>query len=397
MLVLALSLFAAASTTSILAQEFTPSVEDRVQSEVSADALTVQDDQKRAGLQLGVIVSAAYNSNIFLSASKPESDIVYRVGPSIAYTKGDPVTGSGAFIQFAYRPSAVTYTDHRSDNRIDQQAALVAGWHGKVTTLTYKGAIQKLGDATADTGSQTDRIEFENELRLAWSPREKVTLELAAGNSHTDYVDPAYYDSSKIYGDAAVRYAYSPKTQLSIAYQLARYQVEGASDQIANRLTGKIEWQPREKIGVSLELGAEHRKTESGSQVNPVVEGRIEWTPRKGTDLYLAGYQKVESSAYYSGQNYTVKGVSAGVSQRLGGNWTGRLEGGLENSSYSSVSGSSVSGRDDRIWFIRPAIEYKISDTFNIAVFYRASDNRSNRPDFGYQQDMVGLEANYQF
>jgi hypothetical protein len=291
----------------------------------------------------------------------------------------------------------VTYAKNDSDNRIDHQALLTAGWRGKVTELTYKGGIQKLGDATSETGRPTDRLEFENELRAAWQPREKVTLELAVGNQVSDYVDPTLYDSSKTYGEVAVRYAYSPKTRVGLAYQVARFKVDASPDQDTHQLTGDIEWQPREKIRINLKAGAEHRKVEGESQVNPVVEGRAEWTPREGTGIYVTAYQRQEASSFYAGQIYSVKGMSAGVSQRLGGNWTARLEGGLEKAAYSRVSGSGPSGRRDRIWFVRPALEYKISDEINVAVFYRVSADSSNSRDFGYAQRMAGVELNYKF
>ncbi|MEO8615118.1 MAG: outer membrane beta-barrel protein, partial [Luteolibacter sp.] len=306
-------------------------------------------------------------------------------------------TGEGGFIKVAYHPTAVIYAKNDSDNRVDQQALLTAGWRGKVTQLTYKGAIQKLGDATADTGRQTDRLEFENELRAAWQLREKVTLELAIGNQQSDYSDPTLFDSSKIYAEIASRYAYSPKTQLGLAYQVARFKVQGSPDQDTHQLTGGIDWQPREKIRIFLKAGGEYRKVANDSQVNPVLEGRTEWTPREGTGIYITAYQRQTTSAFYAGQIYTAKGVTAGVSQRLNTNWTARFEGGMEKATYSRVSGSGASGRSDRIWFVRPSLEYKISDEFNVAVFYRASEDSSNDPSFGYAQQMAGVEFVYKF
>ncbi len=404
-----LACFMAGIQTSVVAQEIAPAVEDRVVATVD-DSLeaagdetvplpppVVQDDsKKRGGWELGAVISAAYDSNIFLSSSKPESDMVFRIGPTVAYTKGDAKEGEG-FIQLAYRPTSVTYSKNNSDNRIDHQALLTAGWRGKLTQVTYKGGLQQLGDATAETGRQTDRLEFENEVRAAWLPREKVTLELAAGNRQSDYQDPALFDSSKTYGEAAVRFAYSPKTQLGLIYQVAKFRVRDSPDQNTQQLTGRVEWQPREKIRIDFEGGGEYRKVERDSQVNPVMAARAEWTPREGTSIYVTAYQKQDTSSFYAGQIYKVTGLTTGASQRLGGNWTARLEGGIEKASYSRVSGSGPSGRRDRIWFVRPALEYKISEDSNVALFYRASENTSNASDFGYTQQMAGIEFNYKF
>lgn len=387
----------ASVATSIHAQEVSPILDDRVEDGLVSASVASEDEPHRGGLELGATLAAAYDDNIFLSKTKPVADMVYRIGPTVAYTEGDAKDGKEGFIQFAYRPTGVIYGEKASDNRVDQQAAIIAAWRGKLTKITYTGGVQKLGDATSDTGRQTDRVEFSNEIRAAWIPREKISVELAAGNRQSNYADPALFDSSKIYGEVALRYAYSPKTELGMAYQVGRFQVDGASEQFTHQVTGTIDWQPREKFHVKLEAGAEHRTTENRSQINPVVEGRVDWTPRQGTKLYLTGYQREEASAFYAGQNYRVKGLTAGVSQRLGGKWTARLEGGRETASYTQVAGSGTSGRKDAIWFVRPALEYRITDEFDISLFYRVSDNSSSASAFGYSQRMTGVELNYKF
>lgn len=395
---------------SVFGQQVPPAMDDRVESSVDGRLESVdgdrvplpppgvqEDAKKRGGWEIGAVISAAYDDNIFLSATKPESDMVFRVGPALAYTQGDSKEGEGGFIQVAYRPTSVTYAKNHSDNRIDHQALLTAGWRYKATQLTYKGGLQQLGDATAETGRQTDRLEFENEVRVAWLPREKVTIEMAAGNRQSDYQDPTLFDSSKTYGEIAARFAYSPKTELGIAYQVARFKVSSSPDQDTQQLTGRVVWLPREKIRIDLEGGGEYRKVDRDSQLNPVMQARAEWTPREGTSVYLTAYQKQDTSSFYAGQIYKVKGLTAGVAQRLGGNWSARLEGGVEKASYSRISGSGPSGRRDRIWFVRPALEYKISEDSNIALFYRISENSSNDSNFGYDQQMAGIEFNYKF
>ena len=404
MVVLIIACISASIQTSFAEQETSPIVTDRMDSGIQGDVETVpvaplvrQDQVKHDGWELGTLISAAYDSNIFLSSSKPTSDMVFRIGPVIAYSTSDSTTGEGGFIKVAYHPTAVIYATNNSDNRIDHQALLTAGWRGKVIQLTYKGAIQKLGDATADTGRLTDRVEFENELRAAWRPREKVTLEWAIGNQQSDYSDPTLFSSNKIYTEIASRYAYSPKTQIGLAYQVAQFKVLGSPDHDTQQLTGAIDWQPREKIRILLKAGAEYRKVANDSQINPVLESRVEWTSREGTSVYITAYQRQETSAYYAGQIYNAKGVTAGISQRLSEKWATRLETGFEKATYSQVSGSGASGRSDRIWFVRPALEYKISDESNIAVFYRVSNDSSSDPAFGYAQHMAGIEFVYKF
>lgn len=389
--------FAAGLVATAQAQSYSPIVNDRVQEDVVAVPDVPAETELRGGLEIGAVLSAAYDSNIYLSRNRPVQDLVTRIGPVIGYTQGDAHEGEGGFIRFAYQPTGVIYTENGSENRIDHQALLTAGWRGKASSVTYSGAARKLGDATAETGEPTDRVELANEILAAWQPREKITVELAVGNQQSKYDDPGLYDSSETYGRAALRYAYSPKTEVGIAYQAGFLHVQGGSDQTVQQVAADIAWKPREKIRIALQAGAEHRDAGDGAEVNPVVEGRIEWEPRKDTKLYLAGYQRQDASSYYAGQNYSTLGVTAGVSQRLGGNWTGRLEVGREKVSYHRVSGSGGSGREDIIWFVRPSLGYKLTDALDVSLFYRISDDSSTARDFGYRQRLAGIELTYQF
>ena len=387
----------AGSGASVSAQEYSPVIEDRVESSEVYPPLVEDLVEKRGGWELGAVISAAYDDNIFLSSDAPESDMVYRLAPSAAYTKGDAKNGEGFFIKGGYRPTLVLYSSHGSENRVDHQAVASLGWQGKATRITYEGAAQKLGDATADTGRQTDRIEFENEIRAAWIASEKVTLELAGGQRQVDYADPAFFDTDEVYAETALRYAYSPKTELGLIYQIGRFKVDGTGPQDTQQLTGRIQWQPREKIRVDIEAGAEHRNFDNGSSTKPVLQGRIEWKPRKETDIYVSAYMRQEASAFFAGQNYEVQGVLAGVSQRLGNDWTVKLEGGLEKNAYELVSGTTGGGREDRIWFVRPALVRRLGEKSDISLFYRVSDDKSTDASFGYDQQMIGLEFNHKF
>lgn len=347
-------------------------------------------------LEMGIAISAAYDDNIYLSPN-PTSDLVVKVAPSVAWRKGDPVEGEGGYLSIAYKPTAVAYADQSSNNRIDQVAAWEAGWRGKAIAFAYSGEARALGDATADTGTLTDRTEFLNEARISWSVRERVAVEVAAGYESTAYDDARFADSNYTYGDVALRYAYSPKTTLGLAYKFGRFEVDGAGPQDVHRTTARIEWKPREKIALDVELGAEHRTFDSGSDTTPVVEARIGWTPKEGTEVYLNGYRREQASAYLPGQNYTQGGVALGVVQRLGEKWSARLEGGVERAEYSRVSGTGAAGREDKIHFIRPALEYRFTDDFSMGLFYRYSENRSNNRAFGYENHSAGIEMGYRF
>ena len=73
----------------VRAQEVSPVVDDRVESGGDVIPAIPQSAERRGGLELGAVISAAYSNNIYLSSSDPTADLVVRIGPSVAYTHGD--------------------------------------------------------------------------------------------------------------------------------------------------------------------------------------------------------------------------------------------------------------------------------------------------------------------
>lgn len=354
-------------------------------------------DKRTSGFELGAILSAAYDSNIYLSAGNEQSDLVTRIAPRIAYAKGDRDSQDGGYLKVAYQPAGVIYAKNSDDNRIDHEGKMSVGRVGKKASFDYSLAYSKLGDATADTGRQTDRDMVDHLVRIAWVPKEKLALEVAAGQSIAEYADKVLLDSKEVFGEVALKYAYSPKTRIGLTYRAGRFEVDGADDQRFQRLMAGMEWQPREKLRVELAAGAERRKFSSGSEVTPVFEGRAHWKASGKTDLYLSAYRRETASAFSVGQNYRLTGVTAGVSQKIGDRWTARLEAGAERASYRFTDGTKGdAGRDD-LWFVRPSIEYRFTEQLGLEVFCRFSGNDSSRSGFGYDQQNAGVSLQYQF
>lgn len=379
--------------------------ESRIESERIDDALDAgtglapRDEQAtltEEGWDLGLALQVAYDDNIFLSANRPQSDVVFRITPRIAYAFGRP-DDAGCYVRLVYLPSGVVYAENSDESRFDHDFLLEAGVVGRRHELGMKSVVRRLGDATPDTGTTAERTEYLGEVRYVWRPREKVKLEVAAGIAGENYDDSTFADSDRSYGELAVRYAYSPKTEIGAAWRFGREKVDRGGTQNVNRATARLIWRPRQKWSIDVEAGAEHRDYQNGSDLYPVLEGRVEWQAREGTGVYLAAYRREESSVSFPGQNIEVSGVGIGVSQRLGSRWTAEFEVGFENNRYKRVSGLAPARRRDKIFYLRPSLEYQLNDDFRCALFYRYERNDSSGPTFGYKQNQVGLDMTYDF
>jgi hypothetical protein len=349
------------------------------------------------GWDLGASLSLAYDDNIFLSANNPREDVVLKITPRIAYAagrEGEP----GAYLRLAYLPSAVVYAGETDENRIDHVFRIEGVWSERRSEIGASGSLRRLGDAVADTGVATDRTEYEAELRYAWKAREKITVESRVSGSGANYDQETLADSRLIEGGLALRYAYSPKTELGAVVSAGRQTVDGAIDQDVYRATSTFDWRPGEKWLVDAEVGLEQRDYSGGSDTFAVFDVGANWAMRAGTEWFVRAYRRQETSAAFAGQNIEITGLRGGVNQRLGNRWTAGLEAGFERASYRSVGGGAGgAGRRDEIVFIRPSLDYQLRDDFRVGFFYRFTENDSNFSTFGYEGNRFGVDMAYDF
>lgn len=380
-----------------LSQNFQPVSEYPAGGAALPSVDVMGDEEGREGLDAGISIGSEYNDNIYYRSTDKEEDLIFRASPFISLTAGDAKEGRGGFVRTEYRPAGLLYTDHSSDTRVDHDARIWTGWRGAVTSISADGVFQKQGDATAEVFAPTDRTNLAGELRVAWHGREKLRVETAAGIKRTDYDAPRFFDYDRRYGEIALKYEHSPKTELGIAYRAGTLAVDGSARQDTQAVLGSIVWKPRGKILVSLEGGAERRDSAVGSRTTPVLEARAEWRPREKTKIYLKGYMREEASVFYRGQNFLVRGGTAGVSQRLGEKWEVKLEGGMESNSYRSIGSGNSFDREDKTYFLRPAVSRRFSDQTELSFFYRISSNNSTTDALTYDQSILGVELKHEF
>lgn len=377
-----------------------PIPDDRIDDRIGGVEWTAPRDELAEppdeGWDLAVVLEVAYDDNIFLSTTAPETDLVVTVTPKIGYIAGR-ADAEGAYLRAAYQPSLVLYAENSDETRIDHRFEAEGLVRGKKSSLGFKGRIDRLGGATAEIGAAIDRTEYAAELRAAWQPKEKVAIEIAAGVQGSDYDNRLLSDSELSYLEAALRYAYSPKTEVVLAVAGGTVEVDRAPDQDFQRATARLAWKPREKLSIDVEAGIERRDYSTGSDTFPVAEGRVTWLPREGTEVFLAGYLREESSAIFPGQNIEIAGAKVGLAQDIGRQWTARLETGYESNTYKRVSGFGAAARDDAVFFIQPGVEYRVNEHLRLGAFYRYERNDSNAAAFGYDVNRVGIDASYEF
>jgi hypothetical protein len=96
-------------------------------------------------------------------------------------------------------------------------------------------------------------------------------------------------------------------------------------------------------------------------------------------------------------QNYTTTGFNAGVRQVFRENYALSLNGGYENSDYTSNVKGAVANRSDDYLFAQVGFDWSVLDKLTVGVFYQFRDNRSSDSNRSFDNHQVGLNASYRF
>lgn len=354
-----------------------------------------RSESTKEGFDISLVTSLAYDDNIFQSADNAVSSGVAQIEPAIGWTAGER---DKTWIRLAYEGAAIIYFSRQDDNRIDNRLLAEGEVKGKNLTLAYSARWARLGSPSADIGGASDRIEWGVRAGVTYTPKGKVAYEVFAERAVVDQVEPAFFDFFQSSAGVAAQYNYSSKTQVELAYRLGRVEVDGSGGaQTFQRLGVQALWRPRSKVSVSLEGGFEYRNYEVGSGFEPFLAARVDWTPRPKTALFVEAYRREEASAGVEGENFIVAGIRAGIEQRLRGGWSAGLEVGRETANYFGIAGLPDSGREDTIVFFRPSLRYAFGEESELVFLYQWSQNDSTDPEFGFDNQQLGVSLNYRF
>lgn len=369
----------------------------RFEQKLDSRALASKGDRApatREGLDISLVSTLAYDSNIFIEAEDETGSLVAQVEPTIGWTGGER---DKTWVRLAYEGAAVVYFSETEESRFDNRVRVEGGVRGKQLALAYSARWARVGSPTPDVGGQITRQEWGGEASVSYNPKGKLSYRVFGERSAVELDDPDLIDLFQVSGGIAAEYDYSSKTQLELSYRLGQVDIDQSGTQNFHRVLLQGLWTPREKIRVSVQAGAEYRDYEVGSELDPYFVARVDWTPRAKTGLYLEAYRREESSAALEGESFELTGLRAGVTQRFRDGWSGAFELGGEHSDYFGITGLPESGREDNLFFVRPSVTYSLAEDSEIAFVYQWTRSSSNEAEFGFTNHQLGVSLNHRF
>ncbi len=339
-----------------------------------------------------------YDDNILYSPPGEEvEDVVFRIRPGLFFTTGDAERREFSFAALSYRPTGVVFVDLGDESSFDHDLYAEFGHRGPKLDVTLDAGFRTLSEATVDVSQRTDRQEFDSKVVMEYGFGARTGLRAEAGYSLEDY--KVFADNDEWHADVYLTYNVGAKTQLGVGYGVGGLNPEQGDRQRYQRALGRLDWRATGKIGLAAWGGADFRRGGGASETTSVFGLELNGQLREGTVLRVSLGRDIDASALFGSETFVRTAVVAALEQRLGGRFTGVIEVGYEDYDYAADPGSAggSGGREDKAWFVRPALRYQLREDLSAEVFYVFNENDSTLDPLDFERNQFGASVRYDF
>ena len=338
---------------------------------------------------------ATWDDNVFISASKKESDTIFSTSATTSVQAGNFNAAYASRVKAEYTPQAYVFVEHSEENSIDHDAEFEVQYAANRTTGAVRGSYRKTSGGNPDFGERVDAQVGNVELMLAYAFTARTRAEITGRYTDRRYDADYAFDSRESSGQLYVDYEATDKTHLSAGVAAGKLDVDGAGAQDFQRALLRMRAQVTSKTQFTAEGGADFRQTDAADRITPVVQLALNTTPQEGTEVGLRLTREIQPSGSLGGQNYVRTGVGVTGSQRLTDRFKFTLDAGYDRYGYESASGDGDSSREDDFYSIRPGLRYE-REHVNADLFYEYRKNTSS-DTFSYDVNRVGISLGTQF
>jgi len=369
-------------------------------------------NDQRFGYVLHGEVRASYDSNIFIKEHGAEHDFIFSVQPGLAVGWGEfksELYGSDSFrhrferyveknyIFADYSPSYTWFASHGSEDTFDHDARLEGEWTIRRLTLGVRARYLTENVAEADIGERIEERHLNAALTSRYQYSGKTSFEVNGFYQGTDYAGNNV-DTKEWRNEDWLNYQISPKVRLGLGGALAYVDRSSGPSQTYQQGLARVKYEPTEKLTVSLTAGAEWRQTEDSSdRTDGVFQFDLAWAPFAGSYFYLQGYRRAYNSGNEGSEYFQATGLSLQYRQRLFQRFYFGLTGGYQNADYKDDLGSPNFGRNDDLYFVRPALGFDLATWLNCEINGEYQKNDSSIEGRSFDTTIVMLKFNLLF
>jgi hypothetical protein len=367
-------------------------------------------------------VTAMYDDNLFISHTRPVSDLEWMLAPGLTLIKGDVSTylpGSVTLVQLRdlldyslvddsarpqrfigidYTPSVNVFTEHGENNNVDQFAGLSAGYAFSRLAVGLDQDYSHVDEKNNEAGTRLTRDLYETRLRNRYELTDRTSLEVNGKYSLLDYPDPRYQGFQEVRNENWFNRQVGAKVNagFGLAFGFVFPQVQ--SDQTYEQAAVRGVYRLSGKMDLRLTAGAEYRQygSERSDTVSPVFSLAAIYQLSEKTIFTLDGH-RMDYPSPFGDYNYQTLGVYGGVRQELVGGWSVSLSGGYDSIEYVYLLSGPNIGRSDGYFSLRASVDYEMHRRMKASIFYIRRQDDSTMHQYSYVDNMTGIQIGWRY
>lgn len=361
-------------------------------------------DQNRSDIRLGWLdvhphldYEINYDDNIFITSTNEVEDFQHTISPGVLLGAGDYKQKNENYFSLDYTPSIILFQDNSSQDAVEQDADFIAQYRLNKLTLGLRQSYQHLTGGDIQVGNRVDRDIFATQFRADYEFSEKTSADAELSQVISDYKNQ--FDNTTWKVSAYANYKPTAKLKFGLGPTFGWRDIESNPNQTFQQINARVVYEMTQKISLRAKAGVGFRQTQGGfDRTSPVFGIGATWTPFDGTSLTLDAYREEYSSTTLFSQNYYATGFAARIRQRFLQKFYVALGGGYENSTYYQTSAAAApTSREDNYFYLRPALDYQVTDFWSIGAFYQYRANDSTSATNNFFNNQAGFQTSLAF
>ncbi len=296
-----------------------------------------------------------------------------------------------------YAPTWSFYSDSSFEDTLAHDGDLSASFQIEDWQLGFNQTYSYDISTQVETGVQTPQDQWSTSVSGAYQLNRPTTVNLGLSQSQT--YTSEFTDTETRSLSAGLRHQRSQTTYYSLDFGVGKTKINPGFDLDFYQITLGGDWQPTQKLGLGLRVGANNSQFDipgAPNIENPIYTADLRYQALPETSISLVAERDANASLF---QNQVSEGeiYSVSLRQRLLGRFyfTGSV--GRSFGGYVDPTGEALGSRDDEQDTISGSLSTRLNDKISISGSYRRFENVSNDSDFSFESNQYSLQVSYRY
>jgi hypothetical protein len=221
-----------------------------------------------------VAMETVYDSNFFLAANNPESELSINLTPSLSYTT-DPEGGAMWTFSVNYQPAFRAFLDNSDLNDIDQSGDLQLNFSGARTKASFFVNYEELSATDRLTGNFTSGSLFTGGVIASREIAARTSINGGLSYAQSQFSSGLDEGSEVLNTFIGGLWNASDRTSVGATVNYSRAESDNTGSRDSWALLGELRYRVGERIWLSASLGPEYSTDSQSDDSSMSVRGDI--------------------------------------------------------------------------------------------------------------------------